>query len=73
MFRSILVAIHVFTIGVAMPASAQRNPNPKRGGNQLPEVGTSLPVVNAFDELGNDFSTSSLRGSYCVLVFGCLT
>ena len=72
-FRSILVAIHVFTIGVAMPAIAQRNSTPNRGGSQLPQVGTWLPVVSAFDEFGNEFSTSSLRGSYCVLVFGCLT
>lgn len=44
-----------------------------RTANRLPEVGSSIPVVRAFDEQGQVFSTASLKGSYTVLVFGCLT
>jgi len=29
--------------------------------------------VTAVDEQGQHFSTATLRGSYTVLVFGCLT
>jgi cytochrome oxidase Cu insertion factor (SCO1/SenC/PrrC family) len=36
-------------------------------------VGTTLPKVNVYDEQGERFSTASLKGSYTVLVFGCLT
>lgn len=44
-----------------------------RMANRLPEVGSSVPKVSAFDEQGQVVSTASLRGSYTVLVFGCLT
>jgi cytochrome oxidase Cu insertion factor (SCO1/SenC/PrrC family) len=32
-----------------------------------------LPDVVLYDEHGEEFSTTSLRGQYSVLVFGCLT
>ncbi|MEM7478941.1 MAG: hypothetical protein AAF483_28495 [Planctomycetota bacterium] len=44
-----------------------------RGNSSLPLQGKSLPQVKAFDEDGQVFSTASLKGSYTVLVFGCLT
>ncbi|HIA63601.1 MAG TPA: hypothetical protein EYM79_02585 [Planctomycetes bacterium] len=47
------------------------------GGAQSSQVtrllNTTLPTVNVFDAQGKPLSTSSLRGSYTVLVFGCLT
>jgi cytochrome oxidase Cu insertion factor (SCO1/SenC/PrrC family) len=60
------------------PAIAQRgglSPAEQRafGGSQLPAAGTMLPTAAAIDEQGEKFSTTSLRGSYTVLVFGCLT
>jgi hypothetical protein len=67
------------TIALATPAAAQNRGNlaGKNRGNlsdhRIPAVGTELPELKAFDEFGNPFSTSSLRGSYSVLVFGCLT
>ena len=74
MFRSILVTIPLFAVAMATPAMGQQHPqNVNRGGTRIPAVGTMLPDVKAFDEQGNAFSTSSLRGSYSVLVFGCLT
>ncbi len=37
------------------------------------EIGKTLPSVNIFDDQGKEFSTASLKGSYTVLTFGCLT
>lgn len=54
-------------------AQSTRDSRSRRGGSQIPEPGTILPTVNSLDEQGRDFSTASLRGSYTVLVFGCLT
>ena len=69
----LLIPILVCTM---MPTWAQ-SPRDSRsrggGGSQVPQPGTNLPTVRAVDEQGRDFSTASLRGSYTVLVFGCLT
>jgi cytochrome oxidase Cu insertion factor (SCO1/SenC/PrrC family) len=42
-------------------------------GGSLPEVGTVIPDITLYDAGGKEFSTTSLRGQYSVLVFGCLT
>lgn len=44
-----------------------------RGNATLPLQGKALPEVEAFDADGQLVSTASLKGSYTVLVFGCLT
>ncbi len=36
-------------------------------------VGQPLPDITVYDAQGNEFSLSSLKGNYSVLVFGCLT
>lgn len=59
----------VLGAGTALAQPTARRP----GGNSLPAVGTMLPTVEAFDDQGQVVSTASLRGSYTVLVFGCLT
>ncbi|MCA9059339.1 MAG: hypothetical protein KDA85_12605 [Planctomycetaceae bacterium] len=46
-------------------ATAQQRP--------LPAPGSLIPDVSIFDEQGQSFSTSQLRGEYSVVVFGCLT
>lgn len=38
-----------------------------------PKVGTDLPEMEAFDADGLPFDFNSTRGSYTVVVFGCLT
>lgn len=64
---STLLAGNVF----AQPGAGGRS---GRGtGGNLPEVGTMLPDVSLYDDEGKEFSTTSLRGQYSVLVFGCLT
>jgi hypothetical protein len=49
----------------------------RTGGAQFSQVtrllDTTLPTVSVFDAQGNPLSTASLRGSYTVFVFGCLT
>ena len=45
----------------------------QRQGGTIPQVGSDLPVVQVNKENGQVFSTSQLKGSYTVLVFGCLT
>lgn len=38
-----------------------------------PTIGDALPDVSIFDENGKSFQTSSFRGKYVVITFGCLT
>ena len=64
-----LVVLAITPTVFGPPVFAQR----PGGTAQLPIAGKQLPDVTAYDEFGNEFSTSSLRGSYSVLVFGCLT
>lgn len=42
-------------------------------GAQLPSVGTPLPDLTVYDASGKKFNLTELKGSYSVLVFGCLT
>ena len=58
--------------GPAAP-SGSSGPAGRGAAFQLPEMGATLPDVSVYDEQGQKFSTSSLRGRYTVLVFGCLT
>ncbi len=45
----------------------------RRFNESTPAIGEPLPDVSAFDEEGNEFKLSSLKGHYSVIVFGCLT
>ncbi|MGI9473303.1 MAG: hypothetical protein ACR2NZ_17305 [Rubripirellula sp.] len=54
-------------------ADSVRPSRSRGGGGQLPQSGTMFPSLNVVDEQGQAFSTDTLRGSYTVLVFGCLT
>jgi len=78
MLRNAFVAVNLLLCSTLSPAIAQRGgpdrgDDRSRGGGQVPAPGTMLPKVTAFDEQGEKFNTASLRGSYTVLVFGCLT
>ncbi len=68
----LLILILACTI-VPTLAQSPRDARSRGGGGQIPQPGSTLPSVRAVDEQGRDFSTASLRGSYTVLVFGCLT
>lgn len=41
--------------------------------NDAPQIGEALPSVTCFDEDGNEVNLADLKGSYSVIVFGCLT
>jgi hypothetical protein len=76
--RSSLLALSLFWLLIVIditPILAQ--PGGRTGGAQFSQVtrllNATLPTVNVFDAQGNPLSTASLRGSYTVLVFGCLT
>jgi cytochrome oxidase Cu insertion factor (SCO1/SenC/PrrC family) len=38
-----------------------------------PTLGDTIPDLTVYDSAGKEVKTSSLRGHYTVLVFGCLT
>jgi len=74
---ALLVGISTVLAGSAF-AQPGGTPRGGAGGSRgargnLPEVGTMLPDITLYDDGGEEFSTSSLRGQYSVLVFGCLT
>ncbi|MFK8111061.1 MAG: hypothetical protein AB8B91_02605 [Rubripirellula sp.] len=70
MIRTTFALTFVTLLGsfLTHPAIAQRG-----GQGGVPMAGTMLPEVTVYDEAGNEFSTSTLRGKYSVVVFGCLT
>lgn len=74
MIRSAFLLIPILGC-IIMPSFGQapRDSRSRGGGSQIPQPGTLLPTVRVVDEQGRDFSTASVRGSYTVLVFGCLT
>lgn len=74
MIRTVFLLIPVLACTL-LPTLAQspRDSRSRGGSGQIPQPGTILPTVRTVDEQGRDFSTASLRGSYTVLVFGCLT
>lgn len=53
--------------------SALLNQLQSRFESTAPAVGEPLPHIQVFDEKGQPFQLKNLKGSYTVLVFGCLT
>ncbi len=72
--RSALVVVMVLQASGlwAQPPRALRN---RRPGAQfhLPQPGSRLPDLTVYDQEGKPLALKSLRGSWTVLVFGCLT
>ncbi len=64
------VMLTFFTFAWAQPGGMQADP---RGGSQQSLVGNPMPDLSVYDASGNPFSLADLKGSYTVLVFGCLT
>ena len=58
----------------ARDASTQRQRGPRANFERTaPKVGEALPDATGYDAEGKEFKLSRLKGSYAVLVFGCLT
>jgi cytochrome oxidase Cu insertion factor (SCO1/SenC/PrrC family) len=64
-------------LAAAVPAAALAQPPKKKDEadfvKQKPAVGETIPDLTVYDPAGKEVKTSSLRGQYTVLVFGCLT
>ena len=74
MLRHFLAALSLVAILLPDEAPAQRSKKKDQDFIKTrPVVGDSLPVLEVHTPDGKPFSTSELRGSYTVLVFGCLT
>ncbi len=58
----------------ARDASTHRQGGPRANFERTaPKVGEALPDATGYDAKGREFKLSRLKGSYAVLVFGCLT
>jgi hypothetical protein len=74
MLRRFFAAVSLMAILFPAEAPAQRSKKKDQDFIKAPPVvGDSLPVLEVHTPDGKPFSTSEVRGSYTVLVFGCLT
>lgn len=55
------------------PVSAQPSKEDPEFLKKSPTIGEALPDLTVYSADGKEFKTSSLRGHYTVLSFGCLT
>jgi cytochrome oxidase Cu insertion factor (SCO1/SenC/PrrC family) len=58
---------------LAGPAAAQGGKEDPEWVKQSPTIGDALPDLTVYTADGKEFKTSSLRGHYTVIDFGCLT
>ena len=58
---------------LAGPISAQSGKEDPEWVKKSPTIGEALPDLTVYTADGKEFKTSSLRGHYTVLAFGCLT
>lgn len=76
MHRVFLISTSI-VLAAWLPADAQaQRKKGSRDENFMaskPAVGDLLPEVTVYTPDGKPFNTTDLRGSYAVLVFGCLT
>jgi cytochrome oxidase Cu insertion factor (SCO1/SenC/PrrC family) len=72
-FRTLVVVSGLACLMAGSAPGQQNRPGNRGPGGELPAVGSMLPDVALYDEHGEEFSTTSLRGQHSVLVFGCLT
>ena len=71
-----LTLIGIVLLGAALPKlglSQERRRDEAAFVKERPAVGDALPDVTVYDVNGKEVKTSSLRGQYIVLTFGCLT
>lgn len=69
--KGILVA--ACTLGFAFGGLTVAEGQGRGGRGTGLEVGAPLPDLAVYDAAGKPFQLSQLKGSYTVLVFGCLT
>jgi cytochrome oxidase Cu insertion factor (SCO1/SenC/PrrC family) len=71
----IAAAVSTATLVSGQPPRKKAGPQQRlrREFAKAPAVGSKLPDVAAYDASGKPFRLGRLKGSYTVLVFGCLT
>ncbi len=68
-FASALFALAVLTT----PARSQMRQSEEDFVKAAPAIGDAMPELTVYSPDGKEVKTSSLRGSYVVITFGCLT
>jgi cytochrome oxidase Cu insertion factor (SCO1/SenC/PrrC family) len=72
-----ILALFGFTFAVAVLPVTTSAQEPKKSEEEFvaesPTLGDAIPDVTVYDSHGKEVKTSSLRGHYTVLTFGCLT
>ena len=72
-----LTVVGVFVLAAFLPALAWAQPRKKASEEDFvkekPAVGDAFPDLVVYDPDGKEVKTSSFRGHYTVLTFGCLT
>lgn len=58
---------------LSAPASAQGGKEDPEWVKQAPTIGDAFPDLTVYTADGKEFKTSSIRGHYTVIDFGCLT
>jgi cytochrome oxidase Cu insertion factor (SCO1/SenC/PrrC family) len=74
--RQLLLAASLLVLVAPESALAQREKrkmSEEEFARAKPAVGKVVPDVTVYDSAGKEVKTSSLRGHYTVLTFGCLT
>ena len=72
----LLTLIGIVLLGAALPKlglSQERRRDEAAFVKERPAVGDALPDITVYNVNGKEVKTSSLRGQYLVLTFGCLT
>ncbi len=72
-FHCIVLAASVLLFQAAVVHAQGRRAAEHDFQNRSPRVGDPVPNLTAYDAQGKPFPLSKLKGSYTVLVFGCLT
>ena len=77
-FRNLCVCMALCMIPAAVPAQQPAAENPREMVRRQFEasglrVGSPFPDLQIYDADGKPFRTTDLRGSFTVLVTGCLT
>jgi cytochrome oxidase Cu insertion factor (SCO1/SenC/PrrC family) len=72
-FPWLAIALVVLVTSSQLSVAQERQRDEAQFVKERPAVGETVPDVTVYDIQGQPLKTSSLRGHYSVLTFGCLT
>jgi cytochrome oxidase Cu insertion factor (SCO1/SenC/PrrC family) len=70
---ALTVTLTIVALAAPAPLYAQKQRTEEDFVKERPRVGDVLPDLTVYDPEGKPVKTSTLRGHYTVLTFGCLT